>query len=90
MASAPTEKSIAGNTDRNIFLIMQVAESPIQLAEEAGFDLSLVRESLRLTYDERAQRHEAALPLAMELQRIGQNQRAQSKPITQAPRYGGY
>ena len=68
---------------------MQAVESPIYLAEKAGFDLSLVRESLRLTYDERAQRHEAALSLAMELQRIGQNQRAQSQPIASAPRDGG-
>ena len=39
----------------------------IQQAEQAGFDMSLVDESLRLTYEQRANQHQMALELALAL-----------------------
>jgi hypothetical protein len=44
-------------------------------AEQAGFDLSLVDEALRCSYEQRALAHEAALVLALELEEIGQRLR---------------
>jgi hypothetical protein len=41
----------------------------IEEAERAGFDLSLVDESLRLTHEERARQHDQALALVLELDR---------------------
>ncbi len=43
----------------------------IEEAERAGFDMSLVDESLRLSYDQRALQHQEALNLALELERAG-------------------
>jgi len=40
----------------------------IQEAELAGFDLSLVDESLRRTPEERALQHQAALEMALQLE----------------------
>jgi hypothetical protein len=59
---------------------MQTTEDAIREAERIGFDLSLVRESLLLSYDERARRHEEALALALELQQAGAQLRAKSQP----------
>jgi hypothetical protein len=39
-------------------------------AQRAGFDLSLVEHSLTLTPAERAQEHDSALTLVLELERI--------------------
>jgi hypothetical protein len=47
----------------------------VQEAELAGFDLSLVDESLRCTYEQRALQHQAALELALELEKAGQQLR---------------
>jgi|GEM_PF-2347852 len=41
----------------------------IQEAEQAGFDLSLVDESLRCSPEQRALQHQVALELALELER---------------------
>jgi hypothetical protein len=43
----------------------------IQEAEQAGIDLSLIDESLRCSYEQRALQHQAAPSLALELERIG-------------------
>jgi hypothetical protein len=51
-------------------------------AERAGFDLSLIKEGLRRSYDERAAEHQAALELALELEMIGRNQRESAQPTT--------
>jgi hypothetical protein len=44
-------------------------------AARAGFDLSLIELSLSYSYDKRAQQHQAALELALELERIGHDPR---------------
>lgn len=44
-------------------------------AERAGFDLSLIDDSLRLSYDERALQHQEALNLALELEKAGRKLR---------------
>lgn len=43
----------------------------IHAAVEAGFDMSLVEASLRLSHQARALRHQAALTLALEFERAG-------------------
>lgn len=45
--------------------------TPDQQAEEAGFDLSLVDETLRLTPERRLLQHQAALALVLEAERAG-------------------
>lgn len=42
----------------------------IEEAEKAGFDLSLVDESLALSHEERARQHDQALALVLEFDRI--------------------
>jgi hypothetical protein len=57
-----------------------------EIAETAGFDMSLIRESLGLSYEERAVQHQRALDLMLEMERAGQRLRdaAQSAdPATQ-------
>jgi hypothetical protein len=57
----------------------------IEEAERVGFDLSLVDESLRCTYEQRALQHEAAFTLAFELERAGRQLHDQSHSVTAAP-----
>jgi hypothetical protein len=40
----------------------------IQAAEQAGIDLSLIEESLRLTPEQRALQHQSALDMALQLE----------------------
>ena len=40
-------------------------------AQRAGIDLSLIEVSLSYSYDKRALQHQAALELALELERVG-------------------
>ncbi|HTZ20279.1 MAG TPA: hypothetical protein VMC06_05295 [Opitutaceae bacterium] len=51
----------------------------IEEAERAGFDLSLVDESLTLKPEERARRHDQALDLVLEFDRIRRERDAKSK-----------
>lgn len=44
-------------------------------AARAGFDLSLIEVSLSYSYDQRALQHQAALELALELERAGRELR---------------
>jgi hypothetical protein len=53
------------------------------LLRGAGFDMSLVRESLRLTYEQRAILHQAALDLILEMERAGQALRDPTNPLIQ-------
>jgi lipopolysaccharide biosynthesis protein len=65
---------------------MPTSPSATEIAEAAGFDLSLIRENLSLTYEQRALQHQAALDLMLEMERAGQRLRdtAQSSdPATQ-------
>lgn len=59
--------------------------SAIEEAQLAGFDLSLVDESLRCSYEERALQHQSALELALELEKIGQQLRDPAQSTTSAP-----
>lgn len=54
--------------------------SAIEEAERAGFDMSLIDVSLSYSYDKRAEQHQAALELALELERVGQQLRDSSQP----------
>jgi hypothetical protein len=45
--------------------------NPIEEAERAGFDLSLIEESLSYSYEQRAVHHQAALNLAVEMEKAG-------------------
>jgi hypothetical protein len=58
--------------------------SAIEEAVQAGFDLSLVEESLQYSYEQRAIQHQAALTLALELAMIGQQFRDRVEPASSA------
>ena len=45
-----------------------------------GIDLSLIELSLSYSYDKRTQQHQAALELALELERIGRELRGAAEP----------
>jgi hypothetical protein len=49
-------------------------EKAIAEAERAGFDLSLIDSNLRLSYEERLLRHDAALAMVLELRAIAAKQ----------------
>jgi hypothetical protein len=57
----------------------------IEVAEHAGFDLSLIRVSLGYTYDQRAIQHQAALDLMLEMERAGQQLRDTAQPAHRPP-----
>ncbi|HMN45185.1 MAG TPA: hypothetical protein PKE27_11450 [Povalibacter sp.] len=48
-------------------------------AQQAGFDLSLMEESLRCSYEQRALQHQAALQLALELEAVGKQLRERAE-----------
>jgi len=56
-----------------------------QEAEQAGFDLSLVAESLRISHEQRALQHQRALELALELEKIGQQLRDRAQSTFTTP-----
>jgi len=59
----------------------RMAESDaIEVAARAGIDLRLVDDNLRLTHEQRALQHQAALDLALEVERAGQ--RLRERPAT--------
>jgi hypothetical protein len=43
-----------------------------EIAQAAGFDMSLIRESLALSCEQRILQHQAALDLMLEMERAGQ------------------
>jgi hypothetical protein len=49
-------------------------------ATRAGFDLSLIELSLSYSYDKRAEQHQAALELALELERAGRELHGAAQP----------
>jgi hypothetical protein len=64
---------------------MPKEKSAIQTAEDAGFDLSLVDCSLRLSHEERARQHDGALALVLELDRIRRQRDAKlERPVAAA------
>jgi hypothetical protein len=58
---------------------------PAQQAREAGFDLSLVDESLRLTPEQRLLQHQAALELMLAMERAGMELRERTTQLAAAP-----
>ena len=52
----------------------------IEEAKRAGIDMSLIETSLGYSYDKRAIQHQAALELALELERIGRQLRGEAQP----------
>jgi hypothetical protein len=56
-----------------------------EIAEAAGFDISLIRESLALSYEERVLQHQAALDLMLEMERAGQKLRDAASSTRPAP-----
>jgi hypothetical protein len=57
----------------------------VEEAARAGIDLSLIEVSLSYTYDKRAEQHQAALELALELERIGRELRGAAEPTVLDP-----
>jgi hypothetical protein len=55
--------------------------NPIEEAERAGFDLSLIEESLSYSYEQRAVHHQAALNLAIEMEKAGRHLRERDQSI---------
>lgn len=51
---------------------MPTPATATEIAEAAGFDMSLIRESLALSYEQRILQHQAALDLMLEMERAGQ------------------
>jgi hypothetical protein len=58
--------------------------SSIEEAERAGFDLSLIKESLSYSYEQRAVHHQAALNLAIEMEKAGRQFRDRDQSTTPA------
>ena len=56
------------------------AASAIADAERAGFDMSLIDANLSYSYEKRVLLHDAALALALEMERIGQQLRGDTQP----------
>ena len=52
--------------------------SAFDIAERAGIDLSLTEDNLRLSFEQRALQHLAALDLALEIVRAGRELRERS------------
>lgn len=65
-----------------------LAMDAIKQAELAGFDISLIEESLRLSPEQRAIQHQAALTLALELERAGKELRERDQPSSSTAHRG--
>ena len=65
---------------------MTSTEQAIEEAERAGFDLSLVDVSLRLSYEERVLQHAAALEFSFQLAEAGASYYAQSASVAPSTR----
>ena len=59
--------------------MQKTADEIIAEVVHAGIDLELVEHNLSLSPDERAQQHDGALALALELKRIGEEMRARDR-----------
>ena len=63
---------------------MDAVGNAIADAERAGFDLSLIEANLSYSYDKRALLHDAALTLALEMEKIGRELRGDAQPTSPA------
>jgi hypothetical protein len=68
-----------------IRLVHLFAMPPIQHAEQAGFDMSLVDASLRLTPEERLLQHQAALAWVSAAEQAGRELRERTQRPVAAP-----
>jgi pheromone shutdown protein TraB len=59
--------------------------SAIEAAETAGIDLSLADENLRLTPEQRAMQHDAALDLVLRMEAAGRRLRNADHSATKTP-----
>jgi hypothetical protein len=55
------------------------SSNAIDEAERAGFDMSLIEESLSYSFEQRAVHHQNALNLATEMERAGQRLRERNQ-----------
>lgn len=67
-----------------LWSVKEIADDAIEVALRAGFDLSLVDASLRLTPEERASQHDQALSLVLEFDRIRQARSEKPEPTSPA------
>lgn len=59
--------------------------TPIQQAEQVGFDLSLVDESLRLSPEQRLLQHQKSLELVLAVEQAGKDMRERpQRPVAAA------
>lgn len=85
LRTGPLERGIAAPAQGRYGPDMSSRPSAIDEAERAGFDLSLIEESLSLSYDQRAIQHQQALNLALEVERAGRELRERPKSVDSAP-----
>ncbi len=63
---------------------MAASTNPIEDAIQAGFDLSLIEESLGYSHEKRLLQHQAALDLVLETERAGQALRERTESAAAA------
>jgi len=63
---------------------MSVFANSIEEAERAGFDSSLIDANLSYSYEKRVLLHDAALALALEMEKIGRQIRGDTQPTASA------
>lgn len=73
-----------GFVSRSICIVEHMSDVALMQAETAGFDLSLVEASLKLSPEERARQHDQALALVLEFDRIRQGRDEHTQPTTPA------
>jgi len=56
----------------------------VEEAQRVGFDLSLIEDNLTCSYEKRALQHQAALELALELEKIGRQLRDRAQSTSPA------
>lgn len=61
---------------------MKEANTVLEAAERAGVDLGLLDDNLRLSHEQRALQHQAALDFALEVERAGR--RLRERPASAA------
>jgi hypothetical protein len=57
----------------------------VEEAERAGFDSSLIEANLSYSYEKRVLLHDAALELALEMEKAGRQLRGNPQPTPPAP-----
>ena len=63
---------------------MAASTNPIEDAIQAGFDISLIEESLGYSHEKRLMQHQAALDVVLEMERAGQKLRERAESTAAA------